>query len=43
MKRTPEKHYVEGNIDYIDYVNATKLNLDEFKKMREICEYLKVQ
>ncbi|KAH0664038.1 hypothetical protein KY284_028969 [Solanum tuberosum] len=36
MKRTPEKHYVEGNIDYIDYVNANKLDLDEFKKMAEI-------
>ncbi|KAH0635739.1 hypothetical protein KY289_035654 [Solanum tuberosum] len=41
MKRTPEKHYVEGNIDYIDYVNANKLDLDEFKKMAEICGYLK--
>ncbi|KAH0666466.1 hypothetical protein KY285_027672 [Solanum tuberosum] len=41
MKRTLEKHYVEGNIDYIDYVNANKLDLDEFKKMAEICGYLK--
>nr|ABI34397.1 hypothetical protein STB1_57t00025 [Solanum tuberosum] len=41
MKRTPEKHYVEGNIDYIDYVNGNKLDLDEFKKMAEICGYLK--
>ncbi|KAH0739567.1 hypothetical protein KY290_038272 [Solanum tuberosum] len=41
MKCTPEKHYVEGNIDYIDYVNANKLDLDGFKKMAEICGYLK--
>ncbi|KAH0764833.1 hypothetical protein KY285_000704 [Solanum tuberosum] len=41
MKRTPEKHYVEGNIDYIDYVNANKLDLVEFKTMAEICGYLK--
>lgn len=36
MKHTPKKHYVGGNIDY---VNATKLNIVEFKKMTEICGY----
>lgn len=40
MKRIPEKHYVGGNIDYIDYVNVAKLNIAEFKKMTEICGYL---
>ncbi|OIT35200.1 hypothetical protein A4A49_23319 [Nicotiana attenuata] len=41
MKRIPEKHYVGGNIDYIDYVNAAKLNIAEFKKMAEICGYFR--
>ncbi|KAM3234120.1 hypothetical protein P3L10_019479 [Capsicum annuum] len=35
MKRTPDKHYVGGNMDYIDYVNAAELNLVEFKKMMD--------
>ncbi|KAM3380706.1 hypothetical protein P3S68_006279 [Capsicum galapagoense] len=36
MKRTPDKHYVGG---IMDYVNAAELNLVEFKKMAELYGY----
>lgn len=39
MKRTLDEHYVGGNMDCIDYVNAAELNLVEFKKMAELCGY----
>lgn len=39
MKRIPYKHYTNGNIDHIDYIIMDTLNLQEFKKMAEMCGY----
>lgn len=39
MRRIPDKHYINGSIDYIDYVSVNTLNLQEFKVMAEICGY----
>ncbi|KAK4717762.1 hypothetical protein R3W88_016100 [Solanum pinnatisectum] len=40
MKYQPNKTYVEGMVDYFDYVEAKNLNLADLKQMAVMCGYM---